>query len=67
MPNSTKKKTEMNILRYYVYKNGRKCCVLFSVLHSKLLFTAKILYEAMYLTSPYLVQITYKIKPQNAI
>ena len=24
----------MNILRYYVYKNGRKCLVLFSVLHS---------------------------------
>ena len=33
MPNSTKKKTEMNILRYYICKNGRKRLVLFSVLH----------------------------------
>ena len=31
-----------------------------------LLFTAKILYEAIYLTSPYLGQRTYKIKLQNA-
>ena len=30
------------------------------------LFTAKVLQEAMYLTFPYLDQITYKIQPQNA-
>ena len=31
-----------------------------------LLFTAKILQEAVHLTSPYLGQITYKIEQQNA-
>ena len=30
------------------------------------LFTAEILHEAMYLTFPYLGQITYKILPQTA-
>ena len=33
---------------------------------SGLLFTAKILHEAVYLTSPYLGQITFKIESPNA-